>query len=242
VEDARPLAAALKARGHEALSAPMLTITPAPGLKGPLNLAGVQALLFTSANGLRAFAGLSPERGLPAFTVGDASAAAARAAGFVRVEGAGGDVADLIRLVAARLDPGGGALYHAAGRKLAGDLKGALEARGFTLRRAVLYHAEPARRLSGALSAALAEGRLDAATFFSPRTAGTFVRLIGEAGLGRACARLAAVALSEAVAEQLRGLDWGEVQVAERPDQEALLERLDAMAGAAVEGPNHGCG
>ena len=64
-EDAAALVAALKARGHEALVEPMLTVAPAPGVTPPLDLDGVQALLFTSANGARAFARLSERRDLP---------------------------------------------------------------------------------------------------------------------------------------------------------------------------------
>ena len=91
-EDAENLLRALEARGHQALLAPLLTIAPNKDPPGPPELTGVQALLFTSANGVRAFAGLSDWRDLPVFTVGDASAAAARQAGFARVEGAGGEV------------------------------------------------------------------------------------------------------------------------------------------------------
>ncbi len=117
-DDARSLVAALEARGHEALVAPMLTIAPAPGVEAPLALDGVQALVFTSANGARVFARLSDERDLPVFTVGDASAAAARDAGFARVERAGGDVEDLARLIIMRLAPGDGTLYQAAASRI----------------------------------------------------------------------------------------------------------------------------
>ena len=45
-------------------------------------------LLFTSANGARCFAAVSTERGLPAFAVGDATAAQLGALGFEKVESA----------------------------------------------------------------------------------------------------------------------------------------------------------
>jgi uroporphyrinogen-III synthase len=238
-EDARSLVAALEARGHEALVEPMLTIAPAEGAESPLDLTDIQALVFTSANGVRAFARLSEARNLPVFAVGDASAEAARAVGFETVESAGGDVADLARLLIARLDPEDGALYQAAASRLAGDLLGALGEAGFTLRRAVLYEARPVADLSGTLRWELASGGLDAATFFSPRTAGTFVGLVEKLGLGETCAEVTALAFSEAVAAKLRALAWREVLVAERPNQEALLARLDGLAaettGAATD-------
>src|SRR3954470_7941092 len=60
--EAASLAEALAARGIAALLEPLLDIHYRD-LGGPPDLAGVQALLCTSANGARAFARLSPERG-----------------------------------------------------------------------------------------------------------------------------------------------------------------------------------
>ncbi len=238
-EDAGALVAALQARGHEALVESMLTVAPAPGVTAPLDLDGVQALLFTSANGVRAFARLSERRDLPVFTVGDASAETARAAGFATVVSAGGNVDGLARLVIDRLDPADGALYQAAASRRAGDLKGALEAAGFTLRREVLYETVPVTDLTGSLRLDLATGQVAVATFFSPRTAETFAGLVAETGLAGSCAETTALCFSEAVAEKLRGLDWRAVSVAARPNQESLLARLDELAAPAPDpGPS----
>ena len=230
-EDAAALVAALQARGHEALVEPMLTVAPAPGVTPPRDLDGVQALLFTSANGARAFARLSERRDLPVFAVGDASAEAARTAGFAAVDSAGGNVDDLARLAIDRLNPVDGVLYQAAANRLAGDLKGALEAAGFTLRREILYQTVPVTDLSASLRRELAAGQVAAATFFSPRTAETFAGLVEKMGLAGSCAETTALCFSEAVADKLRGLDWRAVLVAERPNQNSLLARLDELAG-----------
>ncbi|MDH3593294.1 MAG: uroporphyrinogen-III synthase [Rhodospirillales bacterium] len=231
--DAAVLVAALEARGHQALVQPLLVIEPAAP-EPPLDLAGVQALLFTSANGVRAFAEVSSERGLPVFAVGDASAEAARAAGFTGVESAGGDVEDLARLVKGRLDPAAGALLHGAGGSLAGDLKGELEGAGFEVRRSVLYKAEPVRELSESARAALAGGDLDAVLFFSPRTAKTFVRLVADHGLAADCERCLAVCLSAAVADNLGALSWRGLRTAAQANQQALLACLDDTDRAAA--------
>lgn len=229
-EDAAPLVRALAERGVEAVLAPMLSIVPAADAARRVGdaLIGAQAVLFTSANGARIFAGASARRELPAFAVGDASAAAARLAGFRSVMSAGGDVADLAALVAARLAPQQGALVHVAGSEVAGDLAGALGAAGFTVRRAVVYAAPAATALEPATAAALARGELALALFFSPRTAATFVRLAAAAGVGPACGALTAIALSPAVATALGELAWRRVAVARAPTQPALLAALDA--------------
>jgi len=232
-EDAAPLAAALAERRVDVTVEPLLTIRSLPD--APLDLDGVQALLFTSANGVRALAevagarGVSGWRDLPVCAVGNATATAARGAGFTRIESAAGDVVALARLVAARLDPTAGPVFHAAGSVVAGDLSGLLEQAGFTVRRAVLYEAKPADQLSPSTVTALANGAFDLVLFFSPRTAATFVTLARAAGEGvvGGCRKATALCLSPAVAAALGELPWRSVEVAAQPELPALLDLVD---------------
>ena len=230
-EDAAPLARALAERGIEAVIAPMLTIVPAADAAPRIAdaLIAAQAVLFTSANGVRAFTAASARRELPVFAVGDASAAAARMAGFRSVASAGGDVADLAELVAARLAPQNGPLVHSAGESIAGDLAGTLGGRGFNVRRVVVYEAVGANAIDPPAAAAIRSGEVALALFFSPRTAAAFVRLAATAGLAQACSRMSAIALSRAVAAALSGLRWGTLAVAAAPTQQALLTALDGL-------------
>ena len=241
-EEAQALAALLAARGIDALIDPLLEIKPAP--PAALSLEGVQALLFTSANGLRAFAEGQPTRTLPVYAVGARTAELARSLGFTAVESADGAVADLARLVQAKLDPGRGALLHCAGAVVKDELAALLLAAGFAIRRTVLYEAIPAAALLPATERALATGALAAVLFFSPRTAATFVSLARAAGLASACQHLSAVCLSPAVAEAARALAWRRRLTAARPEQSALLELVSAeqigdrvaeQAGAELE-------
>jgi uroporphyrinogen-III synthase len=233
-EDAEPLAARLAAMGIESRIDPLLAIVPVQGAAA--DLSGVQALLFTSANGVRAFTALSPERGLPAFAVGDQTARALSEAGFSSVQSAAGDVEDLAHLVKHRLDPAQGALLHAAGSKVAGDLAGRLGDAGFTVRRAVLYESRAAEALDAATVQELNEGAFEAALFYSPRTAATFARLAAMAGVVPALERMDALCLSRAVADTLSGIAWRRLRVAERPEQESLLALLgpDRPAGGTM--------
>lgn len=228
--DAEILAAQLAERGHQSVIESLMTIRfradAGPGL-APF-LQGVQAALFTSANGVRAFAATTSRRDFGAFAVGDATAAAAKAAGFAEVVSAGGAVEDLAKLVIARLKPRDGVLLHAAGTIVAGDLQGLLEAAGFTVRRAVLYESVPSEALSAATRESVVRREIDAALFFSPRNAATFVRLA--AGLEESTQHMIAVALSAAVAEKLAALPWRRIAVAGAPNQAALLAALDAVA------------
>ena len=96
------------------------------------------------------------------------------------------------------------------------------------LRRAVLYRATPRQALGKALKEALTQGEIDAATFFSPRTAESFARLVSKAGLSEALRGVRAICLSQAVADKITYLPWDGVKIAERPTQESLLAILEA--------------
>ena len=225
--EAAALAEALAARGIEAILEPLLEIDyrggPVP------ELGGVQALLCTSANGVRALARLVDDRELPLLAVGEATAARARAEGFAHVESAGGDVEDLACLAAARLRPEAGRLLHVAGSAVAGDLAGTLGRRGFQVERAVLYEARPAVRLGAATVAAFAGGEIDFALFFSPRTAAIFAELVGAAAIGEALRDVTAISLSAAADAALSDLSFAARRIAERPDQNGLLAALDPL-------------
>jgi uroporphyrinogen-III synthase len=231
--DVERLAARLAERGHESVIESLMSIRFRPEAArgiGPF-LDGVQAVLFTSANGVRAFTEATERRDFRAFAVGDATATAARVAGFAEVTSAGGAVDDLAKLVIGRLKPKAGALFHAAASVTAGDLQGLLEAAGFSARRAVLYEAVESERLSDATRAAIARHEIAAALFFSPRNAATFVRLAPD--LEEGCQHMVAVALSSAIAEKLAPLPWRRIAVAAAPNEAALLAALDSSMAAS---------
>jgi len=224
-EDAEALGQALTRLGHEVLAAPLLEIEQVRG--ADLNLAGVQALVVTSANGVRAFAARSLVRTLAVYCVGDATARQARELGFQTVESANGDVCALARLVTEKCAPGDGALLHPAGSRLAGDLAARVHRAGFEYRRAVLYSATRATALPRTAHAALVAGHVDGVVLFSPRTGQTFARLVDLAGVGKHLKAVNAYCLSPAVASTIDTLSWQTVCVAAHPDQASLLALLD---------------
>lgn len=230
--DAGPLSDLLTAQGHTILLDPLLSIRFRE--RAAPELDGVEALLFTSGNGVRAFTALSKRRDLTAFAVGDRTATLARDQGFERVESADGDVAALAALVQARRTPAQGPLLHVTGQDMAGDLADTLTSAGFEVRRAVLYEAEPAADLSAATRSAIGTGALDGVLLFSPRTARHFSALLHLSGIAGRAQRLTAWCLSPAVAAALDGLKFAETIVAPEPTQDALLALIPpAVAGTA---------
>ena len=142
---------------------------------------------------------------------------------------ADGGVGAVGHLVESRLRPADGALLHVSGSAVAGDLAGRLGCAGFEVRRAVLYEARPATALSDTAMAAIAQGDIDSVLLFSPRTAASLVRLSRQASL--ALDGLRALCLSPAVADQAEATPWGEIAVAARPDQDALLALIQTPPG-----------
>ncbi len=223
-EDSEGLVQALDQMGVASRVEPLLNIEV--DAKAKVTLDGVQALLITSANGVRAFAEVEKNRQIGVLAVGDSSARAAREAGFKAVESASGDVEALADLVKQRLKPEDGALLHVAGSRVAGDLGGLLEGAGYTYKRAVLYHASKAESLTQETKKAIRNGELDGVVFFSPRTAESFVSLARKARLQKSCREMTVYCLSRAVAEKASALNWKTVETAEKPEQDALLDRV----------------
>jgi uroporphyrinogen-III synthase len=220
------LAAALVARGVNAVVEPMMQVRfPAASA----DLARVQAILCTSANGVRALARVTDKRALPIFAVGDATASRARAEGFATVKSAGGTVPDLVRLAVGKLRPQDGRLLHISGNVVAGDLVGELREHGFAVDRIALYEAQPVAMLSEATVGALRAGSIDFAFFFSPRTAAIFIRLANAAAVAECCGKITALSISAAADAALAELAWLDRRIAETPNQPALLALLDHL-------------
>jgi uroporphyrinogen-III synthase len=216
------LARVLEASAHAVVIEPLLTIEPLPAT---LELAGVQAIAVTSANAAPA---LGAAMHLPVFAVGAASAAAARDAGCTRVETAGGDAQSLARLIVASCQPQHGAILHVCGTEVRPGLAEALTEAGFRVQRHLVYRAKPAQDLSAQTRSALRTG-IDAVLLFSPRTARIFCELVVRHGLEQCLGATDAYCLSGAVAESCRKLVWRRVRIAARPDQDALVELLEAV-------------
>src|SRR5579864_47160 len=232
--EAEALAALLGERGIEAVIEPLIEIAHSAAVFP--SLTGVQAILCTSANGVRALARASAERALPLFAVGDATARAARAEGFRQVESAGGDVDDLAYLVGRRLKPQGGKLLHIAGSVVAGDLAAALAAEGFAVERAVLYDASPAAALTIRTAQSIASGEFDFALFFSPRTAAIFARLAEDAGVREGLRPSVAVSISAAADAMLADLPFRDRVIAEAPTQAALIACVERLVRQSARG------
>jgi len=235
--EATTLATALSQRGHVPVIAPLFRLEILhPPADFAASLAACQAVLLSSANGARALAEASEQRGRPILAVGDTTATTAEGLGFTAVTSAAGDGAALVELARRRLDPRAGPLVHVSGVDLALDLGEALGRDGFEVRRFALYDARAEGTLPDSARAALQARALDAATFFSPRAAQQFAKLVGEAGLADALRSVTAIGISPAALAALGKLPFKAAVAAARPTRQAVLDEIDRLAEAGVQG------
>ena len=217
--DASETAARLNALDIETVIDPLLIARTLPTSLPPAE--GFAALAVTSANALRALrdrGDLSGYLGLPLFAVGARTAETARRLGFGTVTSAGGNMNDLVGLLAAAgVD---GPILYPAARQRSGDLGKALAPRGIMVITTSVYDMVPSAGLSETTTAAMTSGALSAALFYSRRTAETFATLA--AGL-RDRTKLGVLCLSETVAAPLVAAHFVRVALADHPSEEAML-------------------
>jgi uroporphyrinogen-III synthase len=203
--------------GYTPLIAPLLAIrTETPRLPERY-----QAVLVTSSNALTAL----PPGPMPLLAVGDATAARARALGFIHVLSAGRDATALAELAAHTLDPAAGPVLLASGAGQGAALAENLRARGFRVLRRVCYAAVPVARLPPDVAAAVAGGSLHAAIFMSAETARHFVRLLPAALHPSVCDSFA-LAIGNAAADALKPLPWRGIRRAATPTLDDVLALL----------------
>ena len=200
-------AARLAALGHEAIVQPLLTTRAVPW---DVPVHSPDAVILSSAAAVR-LAGQQADslKALPAHAVGEATAAAARAAGWPDVAVGPGTMQALLD----RLP--GGAYLHLAGA----DLTHVTVPPSLSLSRVTVYETP--------LLPLPALPDVDAVLLHSPRTARQFAREWDRLGGRRAHVRLLAISQATLAAA---GSGWGAARAAAEPREPALL----AMLGKAL--------
>lgn len=229
--DAKALARRLVALGHEATIEPLIHIEFP--FKEALPSTGIQALIATSRNGVRALMRNPACNALtakPVFAVGAATANCCGRAGFQTIYTGKGTAPELIPLISAECNAEAGPILHLAGEVLAADIKTPLEKQGFGVLAPVIYRSIPANRLSESVKLDLANDRFDGVILMSPRSAQIFQGFILCEKLTGAIRQLLLFCLSEAVAASLSALGEVRTRIAVKPELEDLLALIQNEA------------
>ena len=150
-------------------------------------------------------------------TVGDATAEAARAAGFVGVRSADGDLYALAALIGADPALKGLRLLHPGAETPAGDLSALVGGHA---------HVDHLPVYRAVQTGAAPPPAFDAVLIHSPRAARTLSGALAGALAPDAARDRLACAISANAAAPLSGLPFAEVRIAAHPDEAALLACL----------------
>lgn len=223
----------LEASGHSAVLSPVLEMVPT-GATWPPGV--VDAALATSAQAFELFSDAPdwplPEarRLIPLHLVGERTLEAALERGFEGPAQIEPDAKALAAKLASAL-PSGARLVYMAGRDRKPDLERSLAAAGHRIEIVEVYTAQAAEELSRAAIAAVRSGEIGAVLHYSRRSAEIFLDLSRKADLE--VRDLTHVAISQDSAQPLWEARCSEVHVAEKPNEQAMIAAVNALAGLA---------
>lgn len=194
---------------------PMDVAPPAPG---------TQALLFTSGNGVAAFADACERRDLPALCVGDRTADLARARGFADVRSAAGSATDLAAIA---LQSGFTRFVYVRGQQVSVDLAQVLRSHGLFVDECIAYAMVAMDQPPTPVAKAFDSGHVTLVTVWSAGVATVLERAIA----GNSQWSLVAtdmLAISSKAAAPLGKTPFRHTIVASRPDATAMVDSLCA--------------
>ena len=224
--DGEITSAALVAAGHVPIPAPVLAVRPVPADLDPRDWRGIVA---TSRHAVRAIfrrTDVADWLDLPILCVGEATATAARNAGFRTVVEGGGDVATLVETMVPEDWPA--PLLYPCGEVVSIDLPAALAKRGVTVERRVVYAADVLPTLSPEAEIALLGRAVDGAVFYSPRSVKGFAAQVRAARLEARLGGLTAWCMSDAIATAAKAAGFGHIRVAAEKTGESLIATIAA--------------
>ncbi len=224
-EDAARTAEKLRAMGITSVLSPVLEIVPT-GAKIPQG--EYDAALVSSAKGVELCDDVEAFKTLPFHAVGAKTAEAARAHGW-RPDIVAGSAEAILPLLLARY-PRPARFLYLSGCDRQPTLEAGLRASGHRVIAVAVYEARAATALAPEAVAALAANKIDAALHYSRRSAEIFLALAQALGIIEQLRIVSHFALSEEVAKPLLHEGFANVSVAERPDEEHLLELLAKRA------------
>ena len=207
--------------GYVAVRAPALTLHPRIDIALP-PASAISGLVFTSANGVRAYAAQRDDRTIASWCVGPATAHAAKQEGFSTVHESAGNAVDLAGFIASRSTPTDTPLLHIANAAAAGNLKRELESLGFAVQFAPLYEMRPVAHLPTAVTDLVEQNGPAIVLAHSAKGASAFASMIESHGLEIA----AVVAISEPASHPLVKLAVDCTIIAEAPNEDGLLRAL----------------
>ncbi|WP_158285656.1 uroporphyrinogen-III synthase [Pseudohoeflea suaedae] len=224
----------LVALGHEPVLLPLYEtrlLEPEPGFTGR----PWPALVFTSANAVKAVGNRFAAAGRPVYTVGAATAQAARGAGYETVRAGSGSGRDLAELIAGEAASGvlaapeGAPVLYLTTDDRRRDLEEGLAKAGIPVEALCVYRMEEISYTTDFVLSVKITPLPDAVLLYSPKAARRFFELVAAQTLDSPAGGTIVSCLSADVAAACpRSLGDG-IRIAEAPNEAALLETLGSL-------------
>lgn len=216
----------LRDLGHEPLVLPVEETVPLEGpAPNPANGADWAGFAATSARSIPALAAAFPGDARPLLAVGEATAMAARAAGFARVSAADGTAASMGALALEAGFSPGDQLLCSVGKRRTGALERALDAVGIFWSIWEVYDVQPRLPEPSQVSAVIEAGGIDCVLVLSAGQAEGYGRMLAAFPDLAAC-KVAILALSPRIAAALPGELSGAARISAKPSLSSLFEWL----------------
>lgn len=223
--DSVELADAVRAAGFEPLVEPVLSIVPLETVLP--DITPETPIIFSSSNGVQAYAALSAARTHPVYVVGRNTADEARRAGFGRIETAAGSADDLVEILLKSCAKDGPEPLYVRGEDISKDLKAIVGAKGLRLRESIVYRSVPAESLTLPLLRAIDNKTLFGIMFFSAKGGRVFCDLIEQYDRAPRMRTTKALCISEGVLQSVSVLPFGGSLIAETPDRYGMIKILE---------------
>lgn len=198
--------------GLACVISPLLNVMPSPDM--PPQPAKDDVLVFTSQNGLSWFCEFTKRRDWRVVSVGDATAAQAKSAGFTFVISAGGTSEDVTQVIKSNF-PKNTSIVHCAGKHVRGSITQDLNAAGYKARRDLYYQSAPVSRLPN-----IDLSKLSHIALYSPLAAQTLASLKPD------LSAVTVLSISQATDAALGDIGCQSRRIAAAPNETAMLALL----------------
>jgi len=232
-EQASELSGIVRELGALVVEAPAIRIEPpkswAPMDRAIARIGEYAWLVFTSANGVRAFAGRLGARGLDARTLAGVKVCAV-GPGTAQTLASVGIAADLVPpsfttdAIGRAFPRGRGRVLLVRADKVEAELDDALTKKGWAVDRVIAYRISGAQRMDPAVRRAVRSGAIDVITFASGGTVRAFTKLVG----GPVPAKTKIVCIGPVTAKEARAAGM-------KVSKTAKPHTIPALAAAVVE-------
>lgn len=218
IEDATELADDIHALGYETTIQPFLIIEPVD-VTLP-DMTAYDALIFTSANGIKAFCAVDTHRDTPIYVVGQNTQKTAEKYGFSTIINADGSLKELESLL--NNQEKHQKLLYLRARDIAHPLQ-----THHKMEEVIIYQSIRNHDIPSDLVTSIQNADFSHILFFSRRTAQHFVTFIHHTpSLETGLKRTKALCLGDSMLEFLEELPWHSIHIADMPNRQGMVDLL----------------